>query len=74
MPRNMTVDEFGAAITGSHADAARRAAHQAAERDTKTLASMLATFADEIEKDTGRAYAPAYMREAAKRLLKRVRA
>jgi hypothetical protein len=71
VPRNMTVEEFGAAITGSHDAANGRAEQAASDATTPTVAQMLLTFADEIERDTGRAYAPAYMREAARRLMKR---
>ena len=71
MPRNMTVEEFGAAITGSHEAANARAKHQAEDASNSKLAVMLSTFADEIEQETGRAYAPAAMREAARRLSKR---
>jgi hypothetical protein len=49
-------------------DVESRAAQTAGGDQTAALASMLRTFACEIETDTGRAYAPAYMREAAKRL------
>ena len=71
MTRNMTVDEFGAAITGSFEAAKGRAKQAASDATTPTLAQMLMTFADEIEQDVGRAYAPAYMRGAARRLRKR---
>lgn len=71
MPKNMTAAEFGAAITGSHEAACGRARQAASDATTATVAQMLMTFADEVEQDTGRAYAPAYMREAARRLMKR---
>lgn len=37
------------------------------------LARCLNEYADEIERDTGRAYVPTYMREAARRLSKKER-
>lgn len=45
-----------------------RAKDIAGSAPTETVAEMLLDFADEIEAETGRAYAPAYMREAARRL------
>lgn len=49
--------------------ATKRAMSAASEATDKDVAKMLLEFADEIERDTGRAYAPAYMRVAAARLL-----
>lgn len=46
-----------------------RAASAAKVASTEKVAALLLEFADEIERDTGRAYAPAYMREVADRLL-----
>ncbi len=66
--QDMTAAEFGAAITGSHEAAVGRAKQAASDAFDEDVAQMLMTFADEIEQDTGRAYAPAYMREAARRL------
>lgn len=73
MTRNMTAEEFGAAITGGHEAAVGRAKQAAADAFDEDVANTLMTFADEVEQDTGRAYAPAYMREAARRLLKRAK-
>lgn len=46
-----------------------RAARAAKDASIEIVAAMLIEFAGEVERDTGRAYAPAYMREAAARLL-----
>lgn len=45
-----------------------RAREVAAKLDDASLAARLIEYADDIERDTGRAYVPAFMREAGRRL------
>lgn len=57
--------------TAKRPPAKLRAEEAVAPLTDAQLARELAVFADEIERDTGRAYAPEYMREAARRLMNR---
>lgn len=52
--------------------ASARGAKAAAELNDAALARQLVEYADEIQRETGRAYAPAFMREAARRLATRL--
>jgi hypothetical protein len=54
--------------TPAHEAAVKRGEHLAMQLSDEMLAASLEEYADDIELDTGRSYAPAFMREAAKRL------
>lgn len=50
-----------------------RAISAAEKLSDSELSARLLAYADEVERDTGRAYAPTFMREAAMRLIGAVR-